>query len=315
MSSARINREAIAEAYQSIRSHIRRTPVIEVHPGDLGLKQAGSIYLKLDNLQYSGSFKARGAFANMLLRDIPDAGVCAASGGNHGAAVAFAAGKLGYAAHIFVPAYASPAKIERIRSFGAHVDIGGTQFQEVLERCAAFAKETGAQNLHAYDDPETLLGQGTIGLELETQVPEIETVLAAVGGGGLIGGLAAWFQERVALIGVEPQTSCALHAAFAAGRPVDVEVSGIAADSLGARCIGTHAFTLAETFVEQVALVSDQDIAAAQSMLWERFRIVTEPGGATAVAALTSGAYSPEPGERICAIVCGSNTGAVNFAA
>lgn len=313
MVAQRINREAIAETYNAIRSHVRRTPTVEVSFEDLGLAQAGSAVLKLELLQHAGSFKSRGAFANLLLRDIPPAGVTCASGGNHGAALAFAAHKLGYPARIFVPAYASEAKIERIRSLGGEVIVNGDQFGDVLANCAAHAETSGALNVHAYDQHETLLGQGTIGLELETQASEFETMLIAVGGGGLIGGISAWFQDRLSIIGVEPATACTLHAAIAAGGPVDVSVSGLAADSLGAQRIGSLMFPLAQTFVEEVALVEDDAIARAQVLLWEKMRIVAEPGGAAALAAIISSAYVPKPGERVCVLVCGGNTGAVDF--
>ena len=313
MTVKRINREAIAETYQAIRSHIRRTPTIEVSFEDLGLTQSGSAVLKLELMQHAGSFKSRGAFANLLLRDIPDAGVTCASGGNHGAALAYAAHRLGYPARIFVPAYASEAKIARIRSLGGDVVVHGQQFSDVLANCSAHAQSSGALNVHAYDQRETLLGQGTVGLELETQAADVETMLIAVGGGGLIGGISAWFQDRISIVGVEPTTACALHAALEAGSPVDVTVAGLAADSLGAQRVGDLMFPLAQTFVEQVALVDDDAISAAQTLLWERLRVVAEPGGAAALAALISGAYEPRPDERVCVLVCGGNTGAVDF--
>ncbi len=313
MDNNRIDRAAIAEVYHVIRGHIRRTPTIDIGPGDLGLRQAGTITLKLEHLQHTGSFKARGAFANLLTSDIPPAGVAAASGGNHGAAIAYAAGKLGHAARIFVPDYASETKVERIRTYGAQVEKAGDRFADVLSACTAYVEETGARNVHAYDQRETLWGQGSIGLELETQSPNIETLLVAVGGGGLIGGIAAWYQERIGIVGVEPSTSCALFAALDADQPVDVDVSGLAADSLGAQRIGDLGFALARTFVERVALVDDDAIAAAQSLLWDRLRIVAEPGGATALAALIAGSYVPQSGERVCVLVCGGNTAAVDF--
>ncbi|HUS97343.1 MAG TPA: threonine/serine dehydratase [Hyphomicrobiaceae bacterium] len=308
-----INRETIAETYQAIRSYIRRTPTVEISAADLGLPVTNPIILKLELLQHAGSFKPRGAFSNLLLRDVPTAGVAAASGGNHGAAVAYAAQQLGHKATIFVPEIASPAKISRIRDYGAELVIAGAHYADALERCAAFVEAEGAMELHAYDQPETLVGQGTLGLELETQAPNFTTLLVAVGGGGLIGGLAAWLQDRSAIVGVEPKTSCALHAALEAGNPVDVEVSGISADSLGARRAGHLAFALAQTFVEQVALVDDDAIRQAQSLLWDQLRLIAEPGGAAALAALTSGAYVPRPEERLCVVICGGNTTAVDF--
>jgi len=314
METQRINREAIAGAYQAIHSHIRRTPVVEISARDLGLEISNPIVLKLELLQHSGSFKPRGAFANLLLRDVPSAGVAAASGGNHGAAVAYAAWKLGHKATIFVPETASPAKIARIRAYGAELVVAGTRYADALERCQSFVSAEGALNVHAYDSPETLTGQGTIGLELETQAPNFNTILVGVGGGGLIGGLSAWLQDRASIIGVEPATSSALHAAFEAGQPVDVEVSGIAIDSLGARRVGSLVYPLAQAFVENVVLVEDTDIVSAQELLWDRLRVAAEPGGAAALAAIISGAYKPAPDERLCVLVCGGNTMAVDFA-
>jgi threonine dehydratase len=313
MAAQHINREAIAKAYQAIRAHVRRTPVIEISADQLGLEVSNPVFLKLELLQHAGSFKPRGAFANMLLRDVPAAGVTAASGGNHGVAVAHAARQLGHTATIFVPEIASRAKIERIRQIGADLVIEGARYADALERCNAFTDTTGAMNIHAYDQAETLLGQGTIGLELETQSPNFKTILVAVGGGGLIGGLAAWLQDRAGIVAVEPRTSAALHAAMAAGKPVAVDVAGIAADSLGATQVGRLMFPLAQAFIETVVLVEDDDIRRAQRLLWERLRLVAEPGGATALAALISGAYVPGPDEPICVVVCGGNSDAVNF--
>jgi threonine dehydratase len=309
---APIDRSTIAPTYNRIRGYIRRTPVIEVAAEDFGLGGA-PLTLKLELLQHAGSFKARGAFANLLARKVPKAGVAAASGGNHGAAVAYAAGKLGIKATIFVPSIASPAKIQRIRDFGADLVVGGDRYVDALAACEAFMRDKGAMGVHAYDQPETLLGQGTVGLELEAQAPGLDTVLVAVGGGGLIGGIAGWYEGRTRIVGVEPATSKALHAALEAGRPVDVDVAGIAADSLGARSVGDRMFPLARAFVEGVALVPDDAIRAAQEILWRNLRIVAEPGGAAALAALMSGAYKPAKSERIGVLVCGGNTTAVDF--
>jgi threonine dehydratase len=302
-----ISRDAIAATDDLISPHIRRTPIMAIDGRDVG-HAGGPLMLKLELLQRSGSFKARGAFANMLTRKVPPAGVAAASGGNHGAAVAFAAGKLGHKARIFVPTTSSPAKIERIRSYGAELVVQGEQYADALALCERYIAETGAMSVHAYDQRETLLGQGTIGLEIEADARGVDTVLVAVGGGGLIGGIAAWFGSRVKVVGVEPQTSCALHAAKAAGRPVDVSVSGVAADSLGARRVGELMFAIAKDHVADVVLVSDADITAAQQRLWEDVRLVAEPGGAAALAALLSGAYRPQAGERVCVLICGANT-------
>jgi threonine dehydratase len=302
----------IADAYGRISGYIRRTPAVDIDASELGLASA-SLTLKLELMQHSGSFKARGAFANLLLQEVPAAGVAAASGGNHGAAVAFAAQQLGHKARIFVPTISSPAKIARIRNYGADLVVEGARYAEALERCQSFITASGALSVHAYDHPATLLGQGSVGLELEEQVPKLDTLFVAVGGGGLIGGIAAWYRGRVKIIGVEPERAPTLHAALAAGKPVEVSVDGIAADSLGASRIGGLAFAIAQRHVDQVMLVADEAIRDAQLALWERLRIVAEPGGAAALAPLLSGAYVPAKGERVGVLVCGANTTAVDF--
>lgn len=312
MEKQEISRDAIAAAYNRIRQHVRKTPVIDSAGADFGI-DAGQLTFKLEHLQHAGSFKTRGAFANLMLRDVPKAGVAAASGGNHGAAVAYAASKLARKATIFVPRISSPAKIQRIRDFGADLVVEGDRYADALARCEAHMKKSGALGVHAYDQPETLLGQGTVGLELEAQAPKIDTLLVAVGGGGLIGGIAAWYEGRIRIVGVEPATSNALFAAMAAQTPVDVEVSGIAADSLGARKVGSLMFPIARAYVDQVVLVGDDAILAAQAMLWQGMRLVLEPGGAAAFAALLSGAYRPTKGEKVGVLLCGANTTAVDF--
>ncbi len=256
---------------------------------------------------------ARGAFANLLGREIPSAGVAAASGGNHGVAIAYAAQRLGLPATIFVPRIAAPAKLERIRQCGARLVIAGEVYADALAASEEFVAQSGALAVHAYDQAETLLGQGTVGLEIEEDAPEIDTLLVAVGGGGLIGGIAAWHQGRIRVIGVEPETAPTLHAAFAAGRPVDAPAGGIAADSLAPRRVGALMFPIARAYVERVALVPDAAIAEAQRLLWSTLRVVAEPGGAAAMAALTAGRYRPADGERVAVLLCGANTGAVDF--
>jgi len=303
----------IEAAYDRIAGRVRRTPVMDVEAE--AFSTAGPVNLKLELFQHAGSFKARGAFNNLLSRAVPAAGVAAASGGNHGAAVACAAHALGVPAHIFVPEISSPVKIDRIRSFGADVLVEGARYADALERCEAFMAQRGAIGVHAYDAPETIAGQGTVGLEWQAQTPDLDTVLVAVGGGGLISGIAAWFQGRVKVVGVEPETSCALHAALAAGRPVDVDVSGLAADSLGARSAGTLNYAICADHVDHVALVPDRAIEEAQRTLWERLRVAAEPGGAAAVAALLCGAYRPAAGERVGVLVCGGNVALSKLAA
>jgi len=307
-----IDRAAVERAMALIRPHVRLTPVLEIAAADLGL--AGPpVTLKLEFLQRGGSFKARGAFTNLLARPVPPAGVVAASGGNHGVAVALAAEALGIPASIFVPAIASPAKIAQIRGHGATLVVGGERYADALAAALAHEAASGALPVHAFDQAETLAGQGTVGLELEAQAPALDTLLVAVGGGGLLGGIAAWYAGRVTLIGVEPEAAPTLHLALAAGRPVDAPAGGIAADSLAPRQVGQLMFPLAQRHVAQSLLVEDGAIRAAQRLLWQRLRVVAEPGGAAALAALLSGRYRPAAGERVGVLLCGANTDAVSF--
>ena len=307
-----ITRERIAATEAVIRPHVRRTPLIVADLADFGLP-AAPITFKLEMLQHSGSFKARGAFANLLLRPVPQAGVVAASGGNHGAAVAYAAQRLGIPATIFVPDITSPAKAERIKGYGAKLVIAGSRYADALAASEAHVARTGAMAIHAYDQAETLLGQGSVGLELEQDAPGIDTLLVAVGGGGLIGGIAAWYKGQTRIVAVEPEQSPTLHAAIAAGAPVDAPAGGLAADSLAPRRVGELMFPIARAHVEQVVLVSDEAIRQAQAALWSSLRLVAEPGGAAAFAALLSGRYRPLPGERVAVLLCGANTTAVKF--
>jgi threonine dehydratase len=302
----------IARTEQLIRPFIRRTPWLRVDMADFG-GPPQPVALKLELLQHTGSFKVRGAFANLLARAVPPSGVAAASGGNHGAAVAYAAMRLGVPATIFVPTVTSPAKIDRIRAYGADLVIGGERYADALAASEAFVSHKGALPVHAFDQPETLLGQGTLGLEIEADDVGIDTLLVAVGGGGLIGGIAAWFGGRIRIVAVEPEGSPTLWRAFAAGRPVDAETNGIAADSLAPKRVGELMFPIAQAFVEPPVLVADADIRAAQHALWDTIRIVAEPGGAAAFAALLSGKYSPGPDERVAVLLCGANTTAVRL--
>jgi threonine dehydratase len=307
-----IDRDQITSTENIIRPHIRRTPVIEADGIDFGIDSIPLIF-KLELLQHSGSFKARGAFANLLLRRIPQTGVVAASGGNHGAAVAFAAMKLGIPAKIFVPTVASPEKIERIRGYGAELVVTGERYADALAASERWAAESGALTVHAYDQPETLHGQGSVGLEFEQQAPNLDSLLVAVGGGGLIGGVASWYANRIKIVGVEPEAAPTLHNALEAGRPVDSPAGGIAADSLAPKRVGELMFPIAQNFVSGVILVTDDAIQRAQQALWKVLRIVAEPGGAAAFAALLSGRYKPQRGERVGVLVCGGNTAAVDF--
>ncbi len=307
-----VSRDRICEVEHIIRPYVRRTPVVSVNGADFGFRFA-SLNFKLELLQHSGSFKARGAFTNLLTRQVPQAGVVAASGGNHGAAVAYAAKMLGIPAKIFVPAISSPAKIERIRSYGADLMVVGESYAEALAASAEWAAESGALSVHAFDQTETMLGQGTLGLEMEEQVPDLDTLLVAVGGGGLIGGVAAWYANAVKVIGVEPEAAPTLWKAFEAGKPVDAEAGGIAADSLAPRRIGELVFPIARDYVNKVVLVTDEAIRQAQETLWRVLRVVAEPGGAAAFAALLSGQYQPQAQERVGVVISGGNTVAVNF--
>jgi threonine dehydratase len=307
-----LSAKEIRSAYELITPHIRRTPVIEVDGADFGIA-VETLDLKLELLQHAGSFKARGAFTNLLTRKVPRAGVVAASGGNHGAAVAYAAMKLNIRAKIFVPSVASPAKIRQITEYGAELVVGGERYADALAASEAWIEHSGAMPIHAFDQAETLQGQGTVGLELERQANELTTLLVAVGGGGLIAGIAAWYGGRIKIVGVEPDQAPTLTRALEAGQPVDAEAGGIAADSLAPRRIGQLVFPIAQRFVSRTVLVSDDAIRDAQRRLWKTLRIVAEPGGAAALAALTSGGYVPDPGERIGVLICGGNTTAVNL--
>jgi threonine dehydratase len=305
-------RHQIARTYDVIRPYIRQTPVVDAAAADFGLDPR-PLVLKLELMQHTGSFKTRGAFSNLLTRDVPAAGVVAASGGNHGVAVAYAARKTGKPARIFVPTVSSPAKMERIRSYGADLVVAGDRYNDALIASQEWAAQSGAMAVHAYDQMETLWGAGSVGLEFERQAPDIDTLLVACGGGGLIGGIAGWYQGRVRIIGVEPEKAPTLYRALEAGRPVDAEAGGIAADSLAPKRVGELMFPLAQRWVERVALVTDEAIVGAQRALWDTLRVVAEPGGAAAFAALLSGAYRPAHAERVGVLVCGANTTAVDL--
>ena len=307
-----IDRAAILAAEKLIRPHVRRTPVIEVDPSEFGFDCA-SLTLKLELLQHTGSFKPRGVFVNMLMNDLPPVGVVAASGGNHGVATAYAAMRLGNPARIFVPSVAPPAKTERIRGYGAELVISGDRYADALAASEEWIAKSGAHRVHAYDQPETLLGQGSVGIEFEEQAPNLDTLLVAVGGGGLIGGIAAWYAGRVRIVGVEPQAAPTLWNALRAGKPVDSEAGGIAADSLAPKRVGEIMFPFAQRYVDSVALVADDDIRESQRVLWRTLRLATEPGGAAAFSALLAKRYIPRQGERVGVLVCGGNTDAIDF--
>ncbi|WP_339949861.1 threonine/serine dehydratase [uncultured Albimonas sp.] len=304
-------RKDVEDAYRQIVPHVRRTPVIEVDPQDFGLN-GFRLFLKLELMQHGGSFKTRGAFANLVGRRVPAAGVVAASGGNHGVAVAFAAARTGVRATIFVPSVANPSKIAAIRALGAEARVTGDRYDEARAAAEAHAEATGALSVHAYDSHETLCGQGTVALEFEAQAAP-DTVLVATGGGGLISGMAAYLCGLRRLVAVEPEAAPTLHMALAAGRPVDAPGGGVAADSLAPLRVGEIGFPLAQRYVARSALVADAAIVAAQKRLWSVCRVAAEPAGAAALAALLSGAYRPDRGEAVGVLVCGGNTDAVAF--
>ncbi len=296
----------IAEAHHRIAKHIRETPSVTLAEGTFGLD--ARLTLKLEMLQHAGSFKARGAFNRMLKNPLPVAGVIAASGGNHGAAVAYAARKLQCPAEIFVPTISSPTKVQRLKNYDATITIYGRDYFEALGKSEEQASQTGGLVVHAFNQVEVIAGQGTVALELEQHAPDLDTVLVAVGGGGLIAGIAAWYQGRCRVVGVEAELGPSLHASMAAGERVNVEVGGITADALGCRCVGKLMFPIAQQYVEQVVLVDEKSIIQAQRLLWEELRIVAEPASAVPIAALMSGRYQPAAGERIGIVICGANT-------
>src|SRR5262245_44589569 len=303
-----VRRSDITRVHETIASYVRRTPVVRASGGEIGMPPF-PLTLKLEFLQHGGSFKARGAFANLLSRCVPPSGVVAASGGNHGVAVAYAARRLGIPAKIFVPTVASPAKIARIRAYDADVVVTGERYANALEASERYVAESQALPIHAYDQLETLLGQGTLGRELHDQVPDAATLLVAVGGGGLIGGVAAWYADQATrVVGVEPVGAPTLTEALKAGRPVDAPAGSIAADSLAPRQVGQLMFPIAQKHVDRVLLVEDEEIVRAQQTLWDVFRLLVEPGGAAAFAALLAGRYKPADDEHVVVVLCGANT-------
>ena len=304
----------ITQALQRLQGHVRRTPVLEVDGADVGLPGVQLVF-KLEFLQHAGSFKVRGAFTHLLTRSVPTAGVVAASGGNHGLAVAFAAMRTGTPASIFVPGVCAPVKMAQIRACGALLHVVGERYADALAASQQWQRDSGALPIHAFDQPETLLGQATVALEFEQQAPGVHAVLVAVGGGGLIGGMAAWYRGRTVLMAVEPEAAPTLAHAMAAGHPVDAPAGGVAADSLAPKQVGALMFPLAQAHVQRTVLVSDAAIQQAQQTLWRVLRVVVEPGGAAAFAALESRAFTAQPGQRIGVLLCGANSDAVRFAA
>ena len=301
-----IGRDEISAAQARTAGWVRRTPILEVEADELGTEHPAMV-LKLEQLQHAGSFKARGAHNLLLSAAVPEAGVVAASGGNFGLAIAHAAGRLGHPATIFVPEISSPAKVERLRTLGADVVVGGAFYADAYAASLERVESTGALMAHAYDQPEVVAGAGTCAVELEEQAPDVTAVVVAVGGGGLIGGVAGWMQDDRRVVAAESVGTPTLRSALDAGEPVDVELSGIAADSLGARRIGSLGFAAATRWVDEAVLVDDSAIVDAQRRLWDHARVAAEPGGAAALAAVLSGAYRPQPEDRLAVIICGAN--------
>lgn len=301
-----ITRDDILAAADRVAPHVRRTPVLALEPGAFG--SPAQLFLKLEHHQHAGSFKTRGAFNRLLTSDrAREAGVCAASGGNFGLAIAFAAAALHLDATIFVPEISAPAKVARLRDLGADVVVTGREYAEALEACRRRVADTGAEMPHAYDDHAVVAGAGTLAVELCDQVPDLDTVVVATGGGGLIGGVASWVRDDVRIVSVESHGTPTLIRALAAGHPVDVAVSGLLADALGARRIGEHGFAAARRWVDEVVELDDASVQRAQRDLWREVRIACEPSAAAPLAALGPAGHAPAPGERIALVVCGGN--------
>ncbi|QXT41278.1 threonine/serine dehydratase [Gymnodinialimonas ceratoperidinii] len=298
--------DAITAAAPLIAPYIRQTPILTVEANALNLRTP--VTFKLEHTQITGSFKLRGAFFNMLTRDVPDAGIVAASGGNHGAAVAYAATTLGHKSRIFVPAtIAKEEKLRRMRGFGGEVVLTEGSVGACMEEYAAYAESSGALSVHPYDTIPTLTGQGTLARELEAQMGELDTVFVATGGGGLIGGVSAWFRDRVKIVSVETEGTNTLEKSMREGPEIDVPARGVAAGSLGGPRLGVDSFALIREFVDEAVVLPDDDVYDAANRMWEATRLIGEPGSAVALAALTSGAYVPEKDERIGVILCGGN--------
>lgn len=297
-----VGADDVRAAAERIAGRIRRTPVLE-----LGETRGASVLAKLELLQHTGSFKPRGAFNKLLSSEVPAIGVVAASGGNFGLAVAYAAREAGVPAEVFIPSTSPATKVERVGAHGANVTIVEGYWAEAQDAASARAAASGALLMHPFDQPEVIAGQGTLGVEIEEQVPDVATVLMGVGGGGPLAGIAAWCGDRVRVIGVEPEGCASMSAALAAGHPVTVPVGGLASDSLGAARVGDHTFPIVRDRVDRMVLVSEEQIRETQRALWEDVRLIVEPGGAAAFAALRSGAYEPVPGERVCVVLSGGN--------
>ena len=313
MSALPVGRASVGLAQQVLsrgpQGFLRETPLWRLNPQALGIDglAAGEIWLKLEHLQVGGSFKARGMLHRLLANPLPPAGVIVASGGNAGIATAAAARALGVRCEVFVPSVSPQAKRDRLQSLGAQVFVRGDAYADAWAACVERQRETGALMTHAYDQPEVVAGAGTLAAEIEAQAGVPDSVLVSVGGGGLIGGVAAWWGGQSEVVSLEPFNAPTLHAARKAGAPVDVAVSGVAADSLGARRIGAIAWELTQAHVRHALLLHDDAIRAAQQWLWKECKLAVEPAAALGLAALQTGAWRPRAGERVCLILCGAN--------
>ncbi|NRA88520.1 MAG: threonine/serine dehydratase [Rhizobiales bacterium] len=312
-----LDKTSIEDAYALIRPYIRKTPIMEVSAEDIlgDRNDNNQICLKLEQLQYAGSFKPRGAFYSLLSQSELPSSVAAASGGNHGAAVAYTAQKLSIPCKIFVPKSAPKPKIDRIKDFGADIMVDGDNFAQALLNCEQHIAQTGAFSIHAYNDITTITGQATVALEWLSQIQDLDTVIIAVGGGGLIAGMSSYIKmvSDIRVVSVETSNSASLYHAIINGKPIKVTPSGIAADSLGASMAGDKCFTLANKNVDEFICVEDEDVLKAQFQLWKDYRIIAEPGGAAAFAAISSGIYEAAPNEKIGILVCGGNAKLDNF--
>ncbi|MEJ1128762.1 threonine/serine dehydratase [Variovorax sp. CCNWLW225] len=305
----RLETESASRRLREGAAHfLRETPLWKLPASAFGIEMPGvEVWLKLEHMQVSGSFKARGMMNRLLANDIPESGVVVASGGNAGIATAAAAKALGVRCQVFLPGVSPEAKRARLRALGAEVVVVGELYPDALAACLVRQKESGALLTHAYDQPEVVAGAGTLGVEIEAQGGLPDSVLVSVGGGGLIGGLAGWFEKRARVVALEPDKAPTLFRARQAGEPVDVDVGGIAADSLGARRIGAISWEITQKYVQDALLLSDESIRAAQQWLWKELKLAVEPAAALPLAALQTGAYVPREGEKVCLIVCGAN--------
>jgi len=302
-----VDRAAITAAASRLAPHIRTTPVIDVLASDLGVDAPGALALKLEHLQHTGSFKARGALNALLTAEVGRDGVVAASGGNHGVAVAWAAARIGRPANVFVPEIAAPAKVAALRDHGAEVHQAGAEYSVALAAAEDWSSTRDVTRVHAYDQTEVVTGAGTLAAELDAQCPDLDTIIVACGGGGLSGGLSSWFGDGRRIVVVETHETPTYASAVRAGQPVDVAVSGVGADALGARRLGDVGWNALRAVGAESVLVGDDAVLEAQNVLWRAVRLRVEAAGATALAALRVGAIELRESERVGVVVCGAN--------